>query len=166
MGPIVFERTIMVKFLTLLFISAQLSIAMGPHYERYEDFCIDHNYKPSVFENRALAWQGLRESEKKQREEFARAQQKRHDDAQLRYRDVISDLQQAITNYDIQQTKKCFATLLAIDQHDEFELWQENRAHMKLYIQNALYLAGKSNQMSAQQIVAQVHAFDQAHQTQ
>ncbi len=155
----------MVKSLILLFIPAQLSIAMAPRFEQYEDFCIDHHNKPSVFENRAKAWQGLRETEKKQQEEFARAQQKRHDAAQLLYQAVISDLQQAITNYDIEQTKTCFAKLLAIDEHDEFELWQENRTHIKLYIQNALYLAGKSNQMPAQQIVSQVRAFDQAHQT-
>lgn len=138
-------------------------IAMG-HYERIEDFCLTDDYKPSVFESKSTAWLGLWETEEKERREYARAEQKRRDDAQLDYQKVIADLQSAITDYDIEKTKKCFESLTSIDRYNEFKLWKKNRAHLKLYIQNALYSAAASGKsIVAQQIAAEVRAFDQEH---
>jgi hypothetical protein len=153
----------MKTIITLLLLQLTVPlIAMGPRYERIDDFRLTHDYKPSVFESRAKAWLGLRETEAKQREEQARTEQKRRDDAQSDYQEVIADLQSAITDYDIEKTKKCFESLTSIDRYNDFELWEKNRAQLKLYIQNALYGAAASDKtIVAQQIAAEVRAFDQ-----
>lgn len=83
---------------------------MGPHFEKYEDLYSDQ-HKQSVFENREVAWQGLQETEKRQRQEYERALQKEHDSAQLRYQAIVKKLQKAIDNYHVQKTKNCLAKL-------------------------------------------------------
>lgn len=62
----------MVKLCILLLFLASRSIAMGYHYEPYDDNIYGDHHRASVFENRAKAWKGLRETEKQQRQEYAR----------------------------------------------------------------------------------------------
>ena len=137
---------------------------MGPRYEKYEDFCIDSDYKPSCFESQAKAWQRLRETATREREEHARAQQKKRDDTQSDYQEVISDLQQALTTYNLEETRKCFKLLTEIDRYDELNLWEKNRALLKIYIHNTLHEAATAGKITiAQQIAAEVRTFDQEH---
>lgn len=136
---------------------------MGPHFEKYEDLYSDQ-HKQSVFENREVAWQGLQETEKRQRQEYERALQKERDSGQLRYQAIVKKLQKAIYNYHVQKTKNCLVRLTQIDNYQDFELWRENRLSLRLYIRNALECAAQSHQIpEARQIADELRIFDRTY---
>jgi hypothetical protein len=114
-----------------------------------------------------------------QKKEEAHAQQQRDANAQraaevlkqeeikqkkIDYTQAVTNLLQAATSYQLEQTQKCLEQLTAIDPSDELVLWNLQRAKMEIYVSSILNNAQRAGRVDiAKQIVQAIDLYDQAH---
>ncbi len=80
------------------------------------------------------------------------------------YKNTIENLKQALSFYELEQTKKCLETLTAIDPYDKLQLWKQSRPMIEIYAASAMNGAERAHKVEiADQIAAAINLFDQAH---